>query len=332
MGMFLVRRLVNYLVLVVVATTCAYLLAASALSPRVNYENQSPRPTEAAVDARLDELNLNDKTPLAERWMVWAGDVVTGDFGKTVTGSSVNDQIEVRILVSLRLIVAGVVIGATLGVAVGAYAAVKQYGWFDQASTAAAFLVLAVPAVVIAISLQVVAIWLNGLMSEAFGIPQFFVFNGERTPGLETGFLGTVWDRFKHMVLPTIALALGQFAAFSRYQRNMMLDVLGSDFVRTARAKGLTRRSALLKHALRTALIPTVTYFTFTFGVMMAGTTFTEKIYNWKGMGSWLIDSIATQDVHAVAAVSCFMAVCVMAAAFLSDILYAWLDPRVRVS
>lgn len=330
--MFLVRRLVNYLVLIVVATTCAYLLAASTLSPRVNYENQSPRPTEEAVDARLDELNLNDKTPLAERWVVWAGDVAQGDFGKTIFGKSVNDEIEVRAFVSLRLIVAGVMIGATVGVAVGAYAAVRQYGWFDQTSTGAAFLVLAVPAVVIAVSLQVMAIWLNGIIADLTGIPQFFVFNGERTPGLEAGFFGTLWNRLQHMLLPTIALAVGQFAAFSRYQRNMMLDVLGSDFVRTARAKGLTKRAALLKHALRTALIPTVTYFTFTFGVMMAGTTFTEKIYNWKGMGSWLIDSIATQDVHAVAAVSFFMAVCVMVAAFLSDILYAWLDPRVRIS
>ncbi|WP_040725040.1 ABC transporter permease [Nocardiopsis chromatogenes] len=326
MWLFLVRRLVNYLVLIVVATTCAYLLAASALSPRVNYENQSPRPTEAAVDARLDELNLNDKTPLAERWMVWAGDVVTGDFGKTVTGGSVNDQMEIRVLVSLRLIVAGTVLGATAGVAIGAYAAVKQYGWFDQLSTGAAFTVLAVPAVVVAISLQVLAIWLNDAAGE-----QLLVFNGEATPSLDAGFFGTLWDRAKHMFLPTVALALGQFAVFSRYQRNMMLDVLGSDFVRTARAKGLTRRAALLKHALRTALIPTVTYFTFTFGVMMAGTTFTEKVYNWKGMGSWLIDSIVTNDVHAVVAVSCFMAVCVMAAAFLSDLLYAWLDPRVRV-
>lgn len=327
MWLFLVRRLVNYLVLIVVATTFAYLLSASALSPRVNYENQSPRPSEEAVDARLDELNLNDKTPLAERWVVWAGDVVTGDFGKTVTGGSVNDEIEIRVLVSLRLIIAGVAIGASLGVAIGAYAAVKQYGLFDHLSTAAAFTVLAVPAVVVAVTLQVAAIWVNDLAGD-----QYLIFNGESTPGLEAGFFGTLWDRAKHMFLPTVALALSQFAVFSRYQRNMMLDVLGSDFVRTARAKGLTRRAALLKHALRTALIPTVTYFTFTFGVMMAGTTFTEKVYNWKGMGSWLIDSIATNDVHAVAAVSCFMAVCVMAAAFLSDLLYAWLDPRVRVS
>ncbi|WP_046468395.1 ABC transporter permease [Allosalinactinospora lopnorensis] len=327
MGKFLVRRLVNYVVLIMLATTFAYLLAATTLSPRVNYEERSPRPTEEQVDQRLDELNLNDKTPLAERWVVWASGVAKGDFGKTVTGTPVNDEIERRVWVSLRLIIVGTVLGSVIGVAVGAYAAVKQYRLFDKASTAGAFFVLAVPAVVIALSLQVFATMFN----QAVGA-QVFVYNGEGTLGLEAGFWGTLWDRLKHMILPTLALALAQFAAFSRYQRNMMLDVLGSDFVRTARAKGLNRRDALLKHALRTALIPTVTYFTFTFGVMMAGTTFTEKIYNWNGMGSWVVDSIVTNDVHAVAAVSCFMAVCIMAASFLSDILYAWLDPRVRVS
>src|SRR5690606_6257254 len=126
-------------------------------------------------------------------------------------------------------------------------------------------------------------------------------------------------------------LAVALFAAFARYQRNMMLDVLGADFVRTAMAKGLTRRKALFKHALRTALIPTITYFTFTFGALVSGATFTEKIYGWHGMGAWLIDSIFRNDVHVVAAVSWFMAITIMAASFLSDILYAWLDPRVRV-
>ncbi|RNL83507.1 ABC transporter permease [Halostreptopolyspora alba] len=326
MGRFLARRMVSYAVLVVLATTFAYLLAASTLSPRVNYEEHSPQPTEEQVDRRLDELNLNDKTPLAERWFEWATGVARGDFGATVTGTSVNEELERRVWVSLRLVTVGTVLGSAIGVGVGAYAAVRQYRAFDRVSTVAAFLLLATPPVVLAISLQVLATTFN----DAVGA-RVFVFNGESTLGLDAGFWGTLWDRVAHMILPTLALALPQFAAFSRYQRNMMLDVLGSDFVRTARAKGLSRRDALLKHALRTAMIPTVTYFTFTFGVMMAATTFTEKIYNWNGMGSWVVDSIDNQDVHAVAAVSCFMAVCFVVASFLSDVLYAWLDPRIRV-
>ncbi|MBB4930129.1 peptide/nickel transport system permease protein [Lipingzhangella halophila] len=326
MGKFLVRRLAGYVVLVVLATSFAYLLAASTLNPRVNYEERSDRPSEEQIDQRLDELNLNDKTPLAERWYVWASGVVKGDFGPTVTGTSVNEEVERRAWVSLQLIVVGTVLGSTIGVGAGAYAAVRQYRMFDRISTVAAFFVLAIPSVVVAISLQAFATTFN----QAAGT-QIFVFHGQGTLGLEAGFWGTLWDRARHMLLPTLVLALAQFAAFSRYQRNMMLDVLGSDFVRTARAKGLRRRTALLKHALRTAMIPTVTYFTFTFGVLMAGTTFIERIYNWNGMGSWVVESIRNNDVHAVAAASCFMAVCLMAASLLSDVLYVWLDPRARV-
>ncbi len=326
MAKYLVRRLLGYVVLVVLATTFAYLLAASTLDPRVNYEERSPQPTEEQVDRRLDELNLNDKTPLAERWRVWASGVAQGDFGPTVTGTSVNEEVERRAWVSLRLIAAGTLLGSALGVAVGAYAAVRQYRAFDRVSTAVAFIVLAMPAVVVAISLQALATVFN----QAVGA-QVFVFNGEHTLGLDAGFWGTLWDHLRHMVLPTLALALTQFAVFSRYQRNMMLDVLGDDFVRTARAKGLRRRDALLTHALRTAMMPTVTYFTFTFGVLMAGTTFTEWIYNWNGMGTWVVESIGNHDVHAVAAVSCFMAGCFVLASLLSDVLYALLDPRVRV-
>ncbi|RCV57941.1 ABC transporter permease [Marinitenerispora sediminis] len=327
MGMFLARRLLNYVVLIFLASSFAYLLAATTLDPRSNYEQLDPRPSQESIEARLDELNLNDSTPLAERYVTWVGGVATGDFGLTIQGRSVNEEIARKAGVTLRLIVVGTVIGCTVGVAIGAYAAVRQYRSFDRVSTGAAFLVLAIPTVVIAVSLQVSAVAIN----QAAGV-QIFQYGGEYTAGLDAGFWGTLGDRLQHMVLPTLTLAIAQFAAFSRYQRNMMLDVLGADFVRTAMAKGLTRRAALLKHALRTALIPTVTYFTFTFGILLAGTTFTEKIYGWNGMGAWVVDSIFTNDVHAVAAVSCFMAVCVMAASFLSDLLYAWLDPRVRVS
>lgn len=112
----------------------------------------------------------------------------------------------------------------------------------------------------------------------------------------------------------------------------MMLDVLGQDFVRTAMAKGLRRRTALTKHALRTALIPSATYFAFAFGTMFTGATFTEKIFAWHGMGAWLVDSINQNDVNSVAAVTFFAAVCILFASFLSDLLVAALDPRVRVS
>ncbi|MDA8372061.1 MAG: ABC transporter permease [Nocardiopsaceae bacterium] len=328
MGKFLVRRFISYLVLIFLASSFAYLLAAATLSPRTNFDQLQPRPSQEAIEKELDKLNLNDNTPIAQRYGTWVRDLVLhGDFGQTIDDQSVNEAVARKAGVTLRLIIVGTGLGCSVGVAIGAYSAVKQYRGFDKAATAAAFFVLAVPTVVIAVSMREAARWFN----DVTGV-RFFEYGGEYTAGLDAGFWGTLADRLQHGILPTLTLALALFAAFSRYQRNMMLDVLGSDFVRTAMAKGLTRRAALLKHALRTALIPTITYFTFTFGILLAGTTFTEKIYGWHGMGAWVVDSITQNDVNAVAAVTFFMAVCVMAASFLSDILYAWLDPRVRVS
>jgi peptide/nickel transport system permease protein len=133
-------------------------------------------------------------------------------------------------------------------------------------------------------------------------------------------------------VLPTLTLALMGIAGYSRYQRNAMLDVLGQDFIRTARAKGLTRRQALLKHGLRTALIPMATLFAYGISGLVTGAVFTEKIFGWHGMGEWVVQGIATQDTNIIAAVTVFTGAAVLFAGLLSDVIYAALDPRVRVS
>ena len=108
-------------------------------------------------------------------------------------------------------------------------------------------------------------------------------------------------DRLQHLVLPTFTLALGGMAGYSRYQRNAMLDVLGQDFIRTARAKGLTRRQALFKHGLRTALIPMATMFAYSFAGLFTGAVFTEKIFGWHGMGEWFVQGLTTQDINIIA-------------------------------
>jgi peptide/nickel transport system permease protein len=132
--------------------------------------------------------------------------------------------------------------------------------------------------------------------------------------------------------LPTLTLALISIASFSRYQRNAMLDVLNEDFIRTARAKGLTRRRALFKHGLRTALIPMATLFAYGVSGLVVGAVFVEKIFGWHGMGEWVVLSVMTQDTNAVAAITMFTGAAVLLAGLLSDIIYAVLDPRVRVS
>lgn len=326
MAGFLLRRLVNYAVLIAVATSLAYMLAATALNPRSNYEGRTPRPPAAVVDAQLSQYNLNDRTPLFERYLRWAGGVARGDFGRTWNGDMVNAELRRRLGVTLRLILLGLVLGSVAGVLIGACAAVGQYGWFDRLSTVAAFLVLAIPTVVLANMLIIGAVWLNDHLGT-----QIFLVSGEASPGLEGGAGAALLDRVKHLALPTLSLAIGQVAVYSRYQRNMMLDVLEADFVRTAMAKGLRRRTALVKHALRTALIPAVTYFAFTFGSLLVGATITESVFGWHGMGEELVASIRTNDVNMVAAISCFAALAVLLASLASDVLHAYLDPRVRV-
>jgi peptide/nickel transport system permease protein len=160
---------------------------------------------------------------------------------------------------------------------------------------------------------------------------QLLDYTGEYTPGLSGGSVHLFLDRIRHLILPTLSIVLGQAAFFSRYQRNAMLDVLGSDFLRTAQAKGLRRRQALIKHGLRTALIPMATFFAYNFGLLLTGATFTEKIFGWHGMGEWFVDSVTTNDINAVVAVTLFAAVLVLIAGMLSDLAYVILDPRVRI-
>ncbi|MEV4107947.1 ABC transporter permease [Nonomuraea sp. NPDC049695] len=326
MAGFLARRLLNYVVLVVVAASLAYLLAATALDPRSNYAQRTPKPPPAVVDAQLTALNLNDKTPLLQRYATWASGVLHGDFGRSVGGATVNDDLKRRMGVTFRLVMLGMVFGSLFGVLLGAFAAVRQYGWFDRLSTALSFVLLAVPVVVLANTLILAGSWANEHVFRTL----VFMVSGEYSIGLEAGFWRQLLDRLQHLILPTISLSLGLVAVFSRYQRNMMLDVLGADFVRTARAKGLTRRQALIKHALRTALIPVATYFAFTFAALLMGATFTEKIFGWHGLGEQLINSIFSNDVNTVAAISLLAAVAVLCASLASDLLQAALDPRVR--
>ena len=190
-----------------------------------------------------------------------------------------------------------------------------------------ALLTLSTPTFVIANLLILGALRVNW----AVGV-HLFDYTGETSPGVGDGAWAQLLDRLRHLVLPSLTLALVAAAGYSRYQRNAMLDVLGQDFIRTARAKGLTRRRALLKHGLRTALIPLATLFAYGVAGLVTGAVFVEKIFGWHGMGEWLVQGISTQDTNIIAAITLFSGTAVLLAGLLSDIFYAALDPRVRVS
>jgi peptide/nickel transport system permease protein len=324
---FLGRRLAYHAVLLVIATVLSYLLAASALRPRAYFEARLPPPPAAQVDRQLAALGLDDRQPLVLRLGHWAGRALHGDLGTSITGSPVNAEFGRRVLVSLRLLLLGTLLGTVAGVLLGAWGAVRQYRPSDRTLTVGAFLLLSTPTFLLAVLLKIGALRLNAAAGR-----QLVPFTGESTPELHAGLLGTVGDAAGHLLLPTLSIGLVTAATYSRYQRNAMLDVLGADYLRTAAAKGLSRRAVLLRHGLRTALVPMSTFFSFGFLAVFTGATFTEKIFGWHGMGEWFIDSINNNDVNAVVAVNMFAAVTVLAAGFLADLLHAVLDPRVRRS
>lgn len=325
---FLLRRLANYLILVALAASLGYFLAATSLNPRANYEGRNPPPSQESINAKLDELNLNDRTPVVERFTTWAGNFVQGDMGKTFQERPVWEEMKRRMGVSLRLLFLGSIFGALLGVALGVLGAVKQYSFFDHSTTGLSFVLLSTPVFLLAVLLKVgAAKYWNPNVPGSF----YLYYVGEYDPSLAGSTFEMFKDRLAHLVLPTLGIVLSQMAVYSRYQRNSFLDVMGSDFLRTAQAKGLRRRKALIKHGLRTALIPMTTFFAYSFGLLLTGAAFTEKIYGWHGMGEWFIDAIGNNDVNVVAAVIVFSAVLILIAGLIADLLYAALDPRVRI-
>jgi peptide/nickel transport system permease protein len=318
--------MLNYLVLVFIATSMAYLLAAVSLNPRAHYLGRNPPIPAQTIDNILTRYNLNPDTPVLQRYGHWMSGVVHGDLGKEWDGASINEDMGRRMWVSGQLLLIGTILGGLLGVAAGAWAAVKQYKITDNVLSSSSFLILAMPTFVIAILFQLAAVKLNLALGH-----KVIEYSGQYNPAKAGGFFSHIGDRLDHLILPTITLTLGGASYLMLYQRNAMLDVLGSDYVRTARAKGLRRRSALLRHGLRTALIPSVTLFTYAFATIFVGATFTEFIFGWHGMGEWFIQSIQSSDTNAVASITAFVAVLVLIASLLQDIVVALLDPRVRV-
>jgi peptide/nickel transport system permease protein len=325
MTRFLARRLLNYIVLLALASFFTFCLTSLAFSPLDSLLQRSPRPPQAVIDAKAAELGLNKPIPL--RYTHWASHAVHGDFGATVTGQPVSGELWRRIGVSLRLLVIGSVAGTIIGIVLGAWGAIRQYRLSDRVITMLSLLVLSTPTFVIANLLILGALRVNWELEA-----QLFQYTGETSPAVIDGAWAQFVDRLQHLILPSLTLALGAAAGFSRYQRNAMLDVLGQDFIRTARAKGLTRRRALFKHGLRTALIPLATLFAYGVAGLVTGAVFVEKIFGWHGMGEWVVQGIATQDTNIIAAITVFTGAVVLMAGLLSDIIYAALDPRVRVS
>jgi peptide/nickel transport system permease protein len=311
--------LFRWVVLALAGASLAYLLAAVALDPRASLEDRRPRPPQTAVEARLGELGLSG--PVLGRYAAWAAGVARGDFGETLEGAPVGDSLRRRAGVSLRLVTAGAMLGTVGGVLLGAFGALRRHGLGDRLLTAGTLTLVSVPVFAVAVLLQTAGQWANA----AIGV-RVFEWTGEYTPGSSAGLVG----RMRHLLLPTATLALLQLAVCARYQRGVMLDVLNAGYLRTAMAKGLRRRQALIRHGLRVAILPMPTFAAYAFAGLLTGAAITEKVFAWHGLGEWLIDSIYSGDVNAVAACGCAAAAATATVGLLSDVTRTVLDPRAR--
>jgi peptide/nickel transport system permease protein len=323
---YAVRRLVAGLLVLFAASTLVFFAVAVSGDPLEPLRLTNPPAPPETIALREHQLHL-DK-PMVERYWVWLTDLVGhGDFGR-----SVNDTIHIgpdlldRAAVTLRLVFAAMLLAVVLAVVAGVVGAVRQYSKTDYTLTFAGFLFLAMPSFWLAILLKDAGIWFN----RTTGSTVFYTL-GDRSPFLADP---SAWHRFTdiagHMILPTLALALISYASWSRYQRASMLEVLGSDYVRLARAKGLRWGVVLRRHALRTALIPLVTVTALDVAAIIGGAVITETVFNWNGMGRFLLVAIAQRDINVVMAWLVLAGLVVVAFNLLADLLYGVLDPRIR--
>ena len=325
---FAIRRILASIVVLLVSSLLVFALCARSFDPLAHYRQLQPPPTPQFLDGVRDRLGLND--PFFVRYWNWLSGVLRGDFGTTVNGTPVADQLIGRLLVTGRMIVLAIVLAVLLAIVVGVLGAVRQYRPIDYISTFVAYLLIALPVFWFAALLKE---FVAGGINDLFGRQVLYTI-GEQTPGLELYASGSeLWlDRLGHLVLPTLSLALLSFASWSRFQRAAMLDVLSSDYMRLARAKGLTYRRSVLKHGLRNALIPLTTVVALGIGTLFGGAIITETVFVWHGMGEYLIkDGIDNNDINVVLGWLLVSATFVVLFNLVADLLYAVLDPRIRL-
>jgi peptide/nickel transport system permease protein len=325
MGGYIVRRILAGLATLIVATFLVFLLVAVSGNPLANlYAN--PHISPATIAAARHQLHLDQ--PLLVRYWTWLTGVFRGSFGTSTTGQPVGAELGSRILVTLRMVIPAVIIAAVLGVVIGVIGAVKQYSFTDHVLTGLAYLFYSTPVFVVAILLKdFLAVDANN----AAGHTILYTI-GQNNPGT-TGAWPVFLDGIQHTVLPVLTLVLITYAGWSRYQRASMLDVLNADYIRLARAKGLTPRRVLYVHALRNALIPVVTVIALDFSVLIGGAIITEVAFGWEGMGKLLIEGLqgpVSPDVYVVQAWLVIAAAAVIIFNIIADLLYAALDPRIR--
>ncbi len=228
---------------------------------------------------------------------------------------------------TFRLGFTALAIALIIGIPLGIYQAIRQYSFFDQLGTIGAFLAFSTPIFIIGVGLQIVM----ALYLERWTGVKLFYVAGMNSPGYpDMSIVGKIADTAQHLTLPAISIALISLAGYARFQRASMLEVLHSDYLRTAKAKGLPRRKVVIKHALRNAMIPIVTLVSLDVAFMIGGAIITESIFGWPGVGRLYITAIGTVDYPVVMAIVMVIGIGIVVMNLVADILYGVMDPRVR--
>jgi peptide/nickel transport system permease protein len=261
--------------------------------------------------------------PLYVQLAVYLGKVLHGDLGYSYFFNlPVSSMIAERVPATLLLVLSSVLLAFVVGTTLGVMSARKPNGLLSQFITVLSLVGFAAP-----------VFWMGIMLIILFAslIPIMPV-SGMRAADSSGGGLADVLDVLHHLVLPALTLGLVYLAQYSRLARSSMLDVLGSDFIRTARAKGLADRVVLYKHALRNALLPVVTVLGLQFGNVLAGAILVETVFNWPGLGRLAFDSVLRRDYPTILGVLLFSSVVVIVMNLLTDLCYRLIDPRIKTS
>ena len=319
---FIARRIL-YSIPVLFATSFLIFAGVSLIGDPLGGLKVNPLVSQQTIDNLEAKKHLHDSIPV--QYAYWVRDAVTDKFGTPLTSNvPIWDDIKRVIPHTLMLVVSAELISLLIGISIGIYSAIRQYSVFDYAATTFSFLGFAMPVFWLALMMQIA--FTNLFLAWHVRI---FYTSGLSSPNPGSG-LHWVLDRAQHLAIPVMVLCVLNLAVYSRFMRASLLEVVNTDYVRTARAKGLTEQRVTMKHAVRNALIPVVTLAALNFGALIGGAIVTEQIFQLDGMGNYFIQNLFNQDIYPIMAWLMIVAVAVILFNLIADILYGILDPRVR--
>lgn len=320
MGRFVARRLLQTIPLVIGITIITFALAN--LVPGSPVAGLELDPSVSPEDTARIRSNLGLDDPLHVRYFVWISNVVQGDFGLSLrTHRPVLMIILERLPNTLLLTATSLLLALAFSIPVGVYAAIKRNSIFDQLATMGAVAGVAVPN----FWLGLMMILLFSVMFREWGIPAL-PSGGTHTIG--SG--GDLLDRFRHLIMPTVVLAFSATAAWTRYIRSQMIEVLRQDYIRSAQAKGLKDYIVTFRHGLRNALLPLVTLMALEIPTLFGGAVVVETIFSWPGIGRLVITAASQRDYTVIMGTVVIVSILVILANLIADVMYAVLDPRIR--